>query len=352
VPTRKRTTLKDIARVTGYSVPLVSVALSGKIDGTTKLSEKTREKILKVALELDYKPNIFGRSLRANKSFLVGVLMFDVNDWLTGSFVRGAQDVLASAGYAPVFLSHSTKEEQRCNLEICLDRRVDGVIFNLWIDEKTGEMDDEFVRSVLGSKFPFVEVYGNYFGDAVSVNIDYENSFHASCLEMIKRGAKRLVMVNHDQYTAGQDGTEVYFNAWEACKGYEKAIAENGLKPEMLLHPLPSEEEMLVGMADNAGHAFRELVSGGSIPDAVMCLNDGQAFGIIRECAALGIDIPKDISVIGFGDTSICKLASISTCRATGEKAGAAAAELVLRQVRGEKAESSKILAPFVSRST
>ena len=355
MPERKRVTLKDIANATGYSVPLVSVALSGKCDGTTKLSDTTREKVIKAAKEMNYKPNIFGRSLRANKSFLVGVLFFDVNDWLMGDFLYGAQHVLSEAGYAPIFLSHATKEEQRHNLEICMDRRVDGIILNLWINEDTGEADSEFVFKTLGEKFPALEVYGYHMPEAISTTVDFQESFYAMCCDLIAGGAKRIAMVNHEKYDLGGDEGTLFINAWQCAQGYKRAMEEHNLSIEMALHPLSRDKSptaAAVAMAENAGKTFRGLVEKDGVPDAIVCMNDEQAFGVLRTCVDMGVKVPDDMSIRGVGNTSVGKLAGISTCDVSAMKVGSTAAQSILKLINNEKVESSKIFAPLILRNT
>ena len=70
----KRITLKDVAKAAGVSVPVVSVAINGTTGGTTSVSDELRDRILEIAEELDYRPNLTAKSLRGNKSFLIGVL--------------------------------------------------------------------------------------------------------------------------------------------------------------------------------------------------------------------------------------------------------------------------------------
>jgi LacI family transcriptional regulator len=348
----KKPKLKDIARLAGVSPPVVSVALSGNSKGTTKLNEETRRRILKIAAEMHYKPDIFGRSLRANKSFLVGIMLFNVNSSLMGEFVRGAQNVLAKSGYSPIFFCHATKEDQRHNLKLCMERKVDGLIFNPWINEESGETDSEFIKDLLPDSFPLLEVYGRNYPEAISVDIDGKTSFYNMCCHLINSGYKKIYMVNYENYILGQN-TGIFRNAWECHEGYRQAMEENNLPTRLILHPRAMNEDH-TNCADYVYKVVNELFEHENLPDAIVCKNDEQAIGVLRACRQRNIRIPEDLAVCGFGDTILSQLSSppLTSCRTSPYKIGATSADMILQLIKGQEVVSRKIIAELVLRKS
>src|SRR5687768_6120404 len=120
-------TLKEIAQRTGLSIPTVHQVLNGY---NVRFSAETRRKVLEAAKELDYRPNIAARGLRAKKTFLMGLQFNAVNYPLIAGFTRGFQQVCTAASYAPIFLSHTATADEAENVRTLLDRRVDGLVVN------------------------------------------------------------------------------------------------------------------------------------------------------------------------------------------------------------------------------
>jgi LacI family transcriptional regulator len=348
----RKVKLKDIANAAGVSAPVVSVALSGNLNGTTKLKKETRDRILKIAAEMHYTPDIFGRSLRSNKSFLIGIMLFNVNSLLMGEFIRGAQKLLAKSGYSPVFFNHATREEQRHNLTLCMERKVDGLILNTWIDERSGEIDNDFIRGLLPKDFPLIEVYGRNFSDVVSVDIDNKTSFYNMCCHLINSGHRKILMVNYENYSLGQHSS-LYRNSWECYEGYDEAMKKNGLQSRLILHP-HAMNEPLANCTDHTYRLLCDLLEKGSLPDAIVCKNDEQAIGVLRACADKNIKVPEELAVCGFGNAYIGQLSSppLTSCNTSAYKVGATSSSMLLKLIKGEKIASRKIIAELVLRKS
>src|ERR1039458_5901780 len=121
-------TIKDVARESGASVTTVSMVLS---DGPSaqRISEATRKRIWKMAKKLGYRPNVFARSLRSNRSRSVGVIVFDITDPYCSQILRAVETHLQPSGYSSVLadLQNDRAHFQRC-LNMLLERRVEGII--------------------------------------------------------------------------------------------------------------------------------------------------------------------------------------------------------------------------------
>jgi len=342
---RKRTNvrLKDIAEVAGVSIPVVSVALSKKTNSTTKLTKETAERIQKIAADLNYKPDIFGRSLRANKSFLVGVLLYSVNSNILGEFIRGVQKGFADSDYSPLFLTHATKSEQRRNLELCMRRKFCGLIFNTWIDEEGGETDHEFTQGILPENMPLLEVFGRNFPESVSVNFAFKESFYNLCVHLLQSGYKKISMILHEKYTLGRT-SGMFFDAWECFEGYEQAMKESGKAVSVLTHSL-MKKESYINWVESAYKIICERFEQGDLPDAVVCMHDEQAVGILKACREKGVRVPEDLAVACFGDSRVCQFSipSLTTCRTSCFEFGVTASKTLLQIIDKEPVRSQKI---------
>src|SRR5581483_10512527 len=159
-------TLKDIAARTGLSIPTVHQIISGY---NVSFSKETRSRVLAVAKELDYRPNLSARSLQQRKSFLLGVLFYSVNNDYASDFARGLQSAARAKGYAPIFFAHANSTEELQNLEIILDRHVDALIANVALDPEDGRTNTARFAQIQETKLPVVEVFGKFLNGAPSV---------------------------------------------------------------------------------------------------------------------------------------------------------------------------------------
>lgn len=146
------TTIKDIARVAGVSVTTVSRALNGYED----VNEGTRRKIMQVAKDLNYSPNILARGLVMNKSKTIGLLVSGLNrqsakDHFTFEVLSGINECVSEKDYDLVlFSTNSTKQREKTYSQLCRERRVDGVILS---GIKT---DDPYLQEVIDSDIPCI----------------------------------------------------------------------------------------------------------------------------------------------------------------------------------------------------
>ena len=241
-------TRKDVAQRAAVAVSTAGMILAGRGD---RYSAQTREKVLRAAKQLNYRPNLAGRSLRTRRSYLVGVLLNAANTTMAADFLRGVQDQLTGGGCAPVVFSHrSPSEESRC-LQCCLDRRVDGLIVNVAVDAD-GRVDESRYDAVLESRLPAVEVFGRFLRGTPAANLDNASAGRIAVRHLIQLGHRRIAMLVHEGYDlARQTGVGLHFDAWERYRGYEQALHAAGLEPIVVRHRAPPEiggtEEFLAG---------------------------------------------------------------------------------------------------------
>lgn len=341
---KKQITIKDVAREAGVSHPVVSAILSGK-QSTVRYSEATKERVIKVAAELKYKPNILAQSFQQKKSFLIGVLGFDVNSWIFADMLDGIQDVTFSRNYAPIFLTHSTPEEEQANLQICLDRMVDGLIVNATLDQNGLSCVNQY-KELLGDDFPIVEFFGKGIEGAPSV-IPYNYEIGRNAVRhFTEQGHKKIALVTHDRYKSTSRNNGLNWDAWEQFRGYEDAMEDAGLEPIVITHPMISEksDNANADWANGGKLTVDQIIGNESGITAVICYIDYEAWGIIEGLKEKGLRVPEDVAIMSNRDVGISGIQkpTLTTQTINVKEIGRTAAELVFDLMDGKAADSKR----------
>ena len=141
-------TIKDIAKKAGVSASVVSRALNNKYG----VNEKTRAKIIQIARELEYYPNVLARSLVTRKTETIGVVIADISEPFYSQIIKGMYTVADRAGYTLLF-SNSYESLEKTNIlhKMVDSERVDGLVI-----VGSNIRETEFVLNLLREKIPFV----------------------------------------------------------------------------------------------------------------------------------------------------------------------------------------------------
>jgi len=318
-------TLKDIATRTGLSIPTVHQIISGY---AVSFSKETRSRVLAVAKELDYRPNLSARSLQQRKSFLLGVLFYSVNNDYASDFARGLQGAARARGYAPIFFAHANSAEELQNLEIVLDRHVDALIANVALDPEDGRTNTPRLAQVQRSQMPMVEVFGRFLPGVPSVRLDYFAAGLAATRHLITAGHKRIALFIRDQF----EGNRVPGLNWAAndfWRGYCQAVGDAGSPEIVIVHPPAALGPYI---------AAREILSHGSKPTAVVCYGARGAAAMLQYFDRHHREVPIGFAVSVFGDVEpiMPREWPVTVFPAPVEKVGAAAAEMAFRLIQKE----------------
>lgn len=272
---RQTPTVADVAAAAGVSPGTVSKALNGRGD----LRQATRDKVLAAAEELGFQPNLAARTLLSGRSYLVGVLTTDSIGRFTIPLLTGAEDVLG-AGQISMLLCESRGDpiREQHYLRVLLARRVDGIIV-------TGRSSDR--RPSLGPDFPVPVVYAlvesNDERDS-SVLHDDESGAAMAVKHLIDTGRRRIVHVT---------GPTRHLATQNRIAGTLRALADAG---EELVggEPLAGEWSEAWGR-----EAALRLVRSGQLFDGAFCASDQIARGFCDGLRESGIDVPRDVGVVG-----------------------------------------------------
>jgi LacI family repressor for deo operon, udp, cdd, tsx, nupC, and nupG len=268
--------MKDIARKLGVSPATVSRALSG----TGLVAEPTLTRIREVAEALDYRPNVSARNLRRQSSMTVLMVVRDIGNPFYLEVVKGMEAAAREAGYAVLMGNTENDPDREAEYFAMLrDGNADGMVL------MTGKLPSSRFRldrlpvvvaleRVEGTSFPHVEV-------------DNHGAARDAVRHLISLGHRRIAHI------AGPPAEPM---ATRRRDGFRAAMAEAGLA-------IPAGYEqtgdyLLQGGRDRC----RALLSRPDRPTAIFCANDEMAFGAIHELRRSGLDVPRDVSVVGFDD--------------------------------------------------
>lgn len=272
------TTIKDIASIAGVSHMTVSRALNN----SPLIADGTKDTILKIARELNYRPNYSAKSLVTSKSYTVGVFFSMIRQSTAPSFFQSCL----------LGIYHSLPKDYQLIIKDLSDgmdnlnlSRVDGVIL---ISQQ--ESDNVFIEFVKKFNVPLV-VLNRQVDDVMNVLVDEVSGAAAAVEYLLQNGRSRVAMLN---------GPEEIQSSIDRFSGYQQALSAMGVvyNPDYV----SADDFSVFGGYQAMRHLLeRDIV----LPDAVFCANDEMAIGALRAIREAGLKIPKDIAVVGFNNSEI-----------------------------------------------
>jgi DNA-binding LacI/PurR family transcriptional regulator len=314
-------TLAEIAQVAQVSVSTVSRALS---NSQYPLKEETRQRILQLAEEMGYKPNLIARSLQNSRSHLVGVIVDRMQSPFSATTVQGIQDGLRHAGYS-ISIAYSNRDQNLAIQAInsFYSRQVDGiVILNSWLHTY-----NDPILSMQDRPFVFVNrVFSNCRQNCVGPGDCY--GAELAVQHLVDLGHQRIGFIN---------GMKDWIEAQNRLSGYQNILLKSGLQVD----------EALIRQGDwgvDSGYqAAQELLALDKRPTAIFAANDIMALGAIYAIQESGLRIPGNIALVGYDDRDFAAWIrpALTTIRMPSYEMGQAAARLLLQQFAGEEPEDA-----------
>ncbi|MCX7985112.1 MAG: LacI family transcriptional regulator [Bacteroidetes bacterium] len=316
----KHSTIIDIAKKLGISPSTVSRALSDHPD----VKRETKERVRKVAEELNYTPNPIARSLKSSKTTTIGVIVPEIRHDFFSSAISGIEEVAYRSGYT-IILSQTNESYERevVNVNVLLHHRVAGMIVSISQNTKSG---DHFLN-VIRRKIPIVFFDRAFEGIPVSKVVvdDYKGAFDAVSY-LLSKGYKRIAHIG---------GPKDLGICQRRKNGYIDALKHhNMIVDETLIYS--------VGMRESDGYAAMEaMLHSSHKPDAVFCVNDPVAVGAFQKIKEAGLHIPRDCAVVGFSNNKITGLLDppLTTVEQPSFDLGKNAAEILIRVIEDKVEE-------------
>jgi LacI family transcriptional regulator len=311
-------TLSDIARDLNISIVTVSKALRNK----GRISARTRNRVLKRAKELDYRPNWVARSLVTRRTYTIGLLLPDFTHPFFADIAKTIAETVRPRGYH-VIISYFEEDPdlERIEADSLLARRVDGLIL------ASSQSPDrlELFEELRARKMPVVLIDRPIEGVRASfVGVDNEAVGKLATTHLIERGCRRIAHLR---------GPKIGL-AVKRLNGYTASLKKNRLTV------LPGYV-VDAGFQDHSGYqAMKKLLAAGPPPDGVFCYNDPVAIGAMKALREAGLRVPEDVAVVGAGNVhySDALAVPLTTIDQKTREIGARAAELLLEQIGSKRA--------------
>jgi LacI family transcriptional regulator len=316
MPRHSKVTMNDVARAARVSKQTVSAVINNK----SGISEETRGRIRKIITRLDYQPNILASSLRAQRTFTVGVVIPSITNPYYPELVRGIEDEAQLHGYT-VFLCNSDEDAQKevGYLHILRRHRVTGLIAAII---QVNQAWTEALRKLASQRVPVV-VFGpdRAIENVVQICVDDEEGFVKATSHLFDLGHERIGMIMPPSDPGGSS---------QRVSGFLKAHAERRRKvPSELL--APGGWHVMDGR-NGAAH----LMKLSRPPTAIVAANDMTAIGAITKLKELGRRVPEDVAVVGYDNISITEWYDppITTVDQPHYQMGRRAMQVVLERLR------------------
>lgn len=316
------TSIKIVAKQAGVSIATVSRVLNG----TKYVSPDIQAKVLNVVEELNYKPNMPARNLRRQQTQSIGVLVPHLNDFYFCNLAFAIEKVLSGMGFNPMFAStEGDHTKETIAVDNLMQNRVRGAIL---VPSLPVSHSIPNVRRLMDAGVAVVLVDRGI--RSMKVNQVVANNFQGGY-----DGAHHLIELGHRHIgllDAGVDALQPKFGPGsERIAGVRQAMADAGLqfdKKDLLLINDPNQSA--------AGYqgALKMLRESPDIT-AIFALTDAVAVGVLRAAYELGLNVPRDLSVIGFDDIPLAShvIPRLTTIAQPPNQIGQAAVDLLLREI-------------------
>ncbi len=319
-------TIKDVAERAGVSITTVSHV----INQTRYVSEELTQKVYDAMQALDYRPNIVARSLRSGRTRTIGLMIPDISNAFFAEISRKIEDKGFEFGYNMILCNtdESPEKEERY-IDVLVAKQVDGLIFM-----SAGDSGG-FQKNPYRNEIPVViadrEVEG-IESDVVLID-NFAGGFKATEY-LISQGHKRIGCIS---------GPSPIRPSAHRVDGYKSALSAAGISfdPDLLK----------VGdfRFEGGEHWMNTLLNLQNPPTAVFACNDMMALGALRAIKNAGLQVPEDISLVGFDNTPLASLVSpqLTTVSQPMKELADLAVELLIEKINlKEKLKHNKDLKP------
>lgn len=310
-PAAPGVTLKALAQHLQLSPATVSLVIN-RSPAAKSIPQRTQERIRTAARELKYYPNFVARSLRAQRSFTIGVVVPEISEGYAALVMSGIEDHLLQEGYFYFVVSHRHREDLIQEYPRLLQQRaVEGLIA---VDTLCQESAAIPVVAVSGHR----ELHG-----VTNIVLNHARAARLAMEHLAELGHRKIAFIKGQAFSSD---TEV---RWEAVRGAAKEMGL--LVDEKLIGQLEGESS-----SPELGYLVtRKLLAANGAFTALFAFNDISAIGAIRALREAGRRVPEDVSVVGFDDIQSAAFQNpgLTTVRQPLRHMGVIAAETLLRRI-------------------
>ena len=305
-------TIYQVSELAGVSLATVSRVMNGG----TRVSEKTREKVNKAMETLNYRPSSIARSLASNCSNSVGILVSVLHGPIYGAMMSGIEKQLRTAGkHVIIAAGHSDAASEKDGIEFLIARNCDALILHV------EAVSDEYLIELATTQHKFILI--NRYIPQIADNCISLNNRRGGYL------ATKALLENGHRDIAYISGPLWKMDASDRYLGHQEALAEHGIIcNDALLSEGNFQEE--------GGNECMLALLETKIPfSAVVCANDEMAAGAMQAARDKGMAVPNDISVMGFDNVLLAQYMypKLSTVNYPVQDMGKMAASWILKNI-------------------
>ncbi|MEW9697883.1 LacI family DNA-binding transcriptional regulator [Paenibacillus sp. SI8] len=315
-------TIKDIARIAGVSHTTVSRALND----SPLINEETKERIRAIAEQMDYTPNFNAKSLVLDRSYNLGLFFTTLNKGTSAGFfyeaIRGVNGVIQDRYQLIV----KGIDDYR-SFHSITRKSFDGIIVVSQSDD-----DQPFIEHAAGKGIPLVVLNRPVETTGVlNVLSDEEQGAFLAGSYLIEQGHRKIALI---------EGRADFKSAQNRKEGFERAMTHSGVSVR--------EDYRFPGLYDlESGHkAMKQFLALPDRPTAVFCCNDEMALGAMKAISEAGMQVPRDVSIIGFDDTLFAAYVTpaLTTVRRPIEQISTEGAIRLLGNIENKLHETEQLL--------
>ncbi len=313
----KPVSLKELAEHLDLSPATVSLVIN-RSPVADSIPQDTKDRIFAAVKKYKYRPNFFARSLRARRSFTIGVIVPEVSDGYSASVMSGVEDYLLQEGYFYFVVSHRHRADLIDEYpRLFLQRSVDGLI----------AVDTPWSLSL---KVPVVTVSGhNQVKGVTNIVLDHVRAAELAIKHLAELGHRQIAFIKGQEFSSDTDIR--WANIAKAARQFQISI-----------HPALVGQLVGDSPSPELGYeATRKLIATRQPFTALFAFNDISAMGAIRALREAKLRVPDDVSVVGFDDiqSAAYQNPALTTVRQPLREMGRIAAETLLGRIRSSEAQ-------------
>ena len=274
-------TIYEVSELAGVSLATVSRVMNNN----GKVSDKTRKKVLNAMEQLGYRPNSVAQSLASSRSNSIGVLVPELHGAFFGQLMTGVETQLRDANKHVIFTAgHSDDVSEKDGIEFLLSRSCDALILHV------EAVSDEYLLELAKGKVPIVVINRYIKGlDEQCIYLDNRIGGYLAAKALIAKGHKSIAYISGPSWK--EDSKNRLF-------GHKAALEESGLSFD--------DDLLYIGnfLHESGSLGLTELMQRDKPFTALACSNDEMASGAMAAARRLDLNLPNDLSIIGFDNIS------------------------------------------------
>lgn len=274
--------MRDVAHHAGVSISTVSHV----VNNSRAVSDEARHRVLAAMKALSYKPNALAQNLRRQQTFSIGMIVPDSANPFFAEVARGIEDTSFEQNHSVILCNtDGDVDKQAAHTNLLIKNQVAGILF------VAAGISTELVEDLQARHVPLVIVDR----EVPDVVVDTVLTNH---LQGGRLATQHLLDLGHQRIACISGGSDLSPSA-ERLTGYQQLLQENNI---------PVEDSLIVKgdfQYESGYQAAQQLLSQANPPTAIFACNDLMAVGVISAAIELGLNVPQDLSVIGFDDVRL-----------------------------------------------